>query len=159
MARSWVDLSPLRTRLAPCGKWRGLWIINETLLQKLHFLGISITPFQKCEEPDSNRRTPTGMDPKSIAFDLARRSSRLQSLLNGPNKEHIGPGGRKTDPGAALHLHPGHDTVDLVRGQLVELHDRRSKMLDGPEDLPDHVVGGNVLHSIEDGLLIDIGLF
>ena len=30
---------------------------------------------EKCEEPDSNRRTPAGMDPKSIAFDLARRSS------------------------------------------------------------------------------------
>ena len=25
----------------------------------------------KCEEPDSNRRTPAGMDPKSIAFDLS----------------------------------------------------------------------------------------
>ncbi len=32
-------------------------------------------PGDECEEPDSNRRTPAGMDPKSIAFDLARRSS------------------------------------------------------------------------------------
>ena len=31
---------------------------------------LSIT---KCGGPDSNRRTPTGMDPKSIAFNLARQ--------------------------------------------------------------------------------------
>ena len=33
-------------------------------------------PFEnkkKCGGPDSNRRTPTGMDPESIAFDLARQ--------------------------------------------------------------------------------------
>ena len=28
---------------------------------------------EKCGGPDSNRRTPTGMDPKSIAFNLARQ--------------------------------------------------------------------------------------
>ena len=36
---------------------------------------------EKCEEPDSNRRTPAGMDPKSIAFDLARRSSPNMSFV------------------------------------------------------------------------------
>ena len=28
---------------------------------------------KKCGGPDSNRRTPTGMNPESIAFDLARQ--------------------------------------------------------------------------------------
>ena len=31
----------------------------------------------KCGGPDSNRRTPTGMDPKSIAFNLARQPPQL----------------------------------------------------------------------------------
>ena len=34
----------------------------------------------ECEEPDSNRRTPAGIGPEPIAFDLARRSSRLYTL-------------------------------------------------------------------------------
>src|SRR5690606_31449665 len=32
---------------------------------------------KECEEPDSNRRTPTRIGPEPIAFDLARQPSRL----------------------------------------------------------------------------------
>ena len=36
---------------------------------------------QACGEPDSNRRTPTGMDPKSITFDLARKSPQWYTVF------------------------------------------------------------------------------
>ncbi len=35
----------------------------------------------KCEGPDSNRRTPTRIGPEPIAFDLARQPSLLCSYL------------------------------------------------------------------------------
>ena len=38
---------------------------------------------KKCGGPDSNRRTPTGMDPESIAFNLARQPPRCIKGLTG----------------------------------------------------------------------------
>ena len=38
-----------------------------------HYANPEIHRNTKCGGPDSNRRTPTGMDPKSIAFNLARQ--------------------------------------------------------------------------------------
>ena len=35
------------------------------------------TNAKKCGGPDLNRRTPTGMDPESIAFDLARQPPQI----------------------------------------------------------------------------------
>ena len=43
---------------------------SVVLLPSISSIYLSIT---KCGGPDSNRRTPTGMDPKSIAFNLARQ--------------------------------------------------------------------------------------
>ena len=47
---------------------------------------------KKCEEPDSNRRTPAGIGPEPIAFDLARRSSRLYRLPARLNKGKVKEG-------------------------------------------------------------------
>lgn len=38
---------------------------------------MSINVYKVCEGRDSNPRTTTGMDPKSIAFDLAGQPSRI----------------------------------------------------------------------------------
>ncbi len=45
----------------------------------------TIAPFRKmeCGGPDSNRRTPTGMDPESIAFNLARQPPQSYPTLMG----------------------------------------------------------------------------
>ncbi len=40
-----------------------------------------ISDNEKCGGPDLNRRTPTGMDPESIAFNLARQPPPLVGML------------------------------------------------------------------------------
>ena len=49
--------------------------------------------------------------------------------------------------------------MDLVRWQLVELHNGGGEAFERPEDPPDHVRGDDILHAVEDRLLIDLGLF
>ena len=49
-------------------------------LPSISSIYLSIT---KCGGPDSNRRTPTGMDPKSIAFNLARQPPLYNKGLTG----------------------------------------------------------------------------
>ena len=48
--------------------------------------------------------------------------------------------------------------MDLVGGELVELHDRRCEPFEGCKNPPDDVGRDDVLHAIEDGLLIDLGI-
>lgn len=43
-----------------------------------------------------------------------------------------------------LHIHPG--PVDLVRGQLGELHDREGESFDNCEETPDKVGPGRAVH-------------
>jgi hypothetical protein len=50
-------------------------------ISKDWFFSLTYDPKSGCEEPDSNRRTPTGIGPEPIAFDLARRSSHSFSLF------------------------------------------------------------------------------
>ena len=86
-------------------------LIDETLIERGKKLGLNLSryletqienyvanfdginntqtyhrPFEnnkKCGGPDSNRRTPTGMDPESIAFNLARQPPRCIKGLTG----------------------------------------------------------------------------
>lgn len=54
------------------------------------------------------------------------------------------------------HLDPADNPVHLVRRELVVLDEGRRQPFDRREDLPDDVVGDDLLHAVEDRLLADL---
>ncbi len=58
-------------------------------------------------------------------------------------------------PDARLQVHPGHDTMDLIGGQLVELDHGRGETFYCCKDTPYRMAGHDIFHAIEDRLFFD----
>ena len=58
-----------------------------------------------------------------------------------------------------LQIHPGHNPMDLIRRQLIELNHGWSETLNSCKDTPDRVPGHDIFHAIEDRLFIDLRFF
>ncbi len=53
------------------------------------------------------------------------------------------------------HHNPGNHSMDLFRGKLVKVDERRGNFLEDSIYLPEEIITDNILHSIKDGLFLD----